>query len=149
MGFITAFDNLLYSMGLSYLPVSTLLGLLKAACFNAIFPYVLVGQKLLAFATNSIVVISTGTVILGVSAKNIGPSGPTQRGDHCCLYYLRSHAYPALANLHKRFSQGKVFICHCLESSNCHTFGSINILLVGYVCAWRLACFVMEALLFA
>ncbi|KAI5066978.1 hypothetical protein GOP47_0017506 [Adiantum capillus-veneris] len=80
MGFLTAFDNLLYSMGLSYLPVSTnSLVCSSQLAFNAVFAYVLVGQKLSPFAINSVVVISTGTVLLGVSAENDRPSGTTQR----------------------------------------------------------------------
>ncbi|MCO5578283.1 hypothetical protein L7F22_032123 [Adiantum nelumboides] len=80
MGFLTAFDNLLYSMGLSYLPVSTnSLVCSSQLAFNAVFAYVLVGQRLSAFAINSVVVISTGTVILGVSAENDRPSGTTRR----------------------------------------------------------------------
>lgn len=80
MGFLTAFDNLLYSMGLSYLPVSTnSLVCSSQLAFNAVFAYVVVGHKLSAYAINSIVVISTGTVILGVSAQDDRPSGTTKR----------------------------------------------------------------------
>lgn len=80
MGLLTAVDNLLYSMGLSYLPLSTIsLVCSSQLAFNAVFAYVLVGQKISAYVVNSIIVITTGTVILGVSAENDKPPGTTQK----------------------------------------------------------------------
>ncbi|KAH7387505.1 hypothetical protein KP509_16G025800 [Ceratopteris richardii] len=80
MGCLTALDNLLYSMGLSYLPVSTnSLVCSSQLAFNAVFAYIIVGQKLSPYVINSIVVISAGTVILGVSTENDRPAGTSHR----------------------------------------------------------------------
>lgn len=80
LGCLTAFDNLLYSLGLSYLPVSTnSLVCSSQLAFNAVFAYLLVGQRISPYVMNSIVVISTGTVILGVSANSDKPVGTSEK----------------------------------------------------------------------
>lgn len=80
MGCLTALDNLLYSWGLSYLPVSTnsLLSSSQLA-FNAVFAYALVGQKFTSYVLNSIVIITMGAVLLGVSSASDKPQGTTDK----------------------------------------------------------------------
>lgn len=80
MGCLTAFDNLLYSWGLSYLPVSTNSLLCSSQlAFNAVFAYALVGQKITSYVLNSIVIITLGTVLLGVSSGSDKPEGTTEK----------------------------------------------------------------------
>lgn len=80
MGCITAFDNLLYSWGISYLPVST--NSLLCSCqlaFNALFAYALVGQKITPYVINSVFSITMGAILLGISAGSDRPKGTTER----------------------------------------------------------------------
>lgn len=80
MGFFTAFDNLLFSWGLSYLPVSTN-ALLSASqlAFNAVFAYAIVGQKITQYVVNSVFAITVGAALLGVHAGSDRPAGTTEK----------------------------------------------------------------------
>ncbi|KAI5073164.1 hypothetical protein GOP47_0011873 [Adiantum capillus-veneris] len=80
LGFLTAFDNLLFSWGLSYLPVSTN-ALLCASqlAFNAIFAYALVGQKITHYIANSVFAITVGAVLLGLHSGSDRPAGTTEK----------------------------------------------------------------------
>lgn len=80
MGCLTALDNLLYSWGISYLPVSTnSLVCSSQLAFNAVFAYALVGQNITPYVMNAVVVITTGTVLLGVRAESDRPQGTTEK----------------------------------------------------------------------
>ena len=76
LGLLTVVDNLLYSLGMSYLPVSTnsLLCSTQLA-FNAVFAFALAGHRLSPAAINAVVVISTATVILAVTSASDRPVG--------------------------------------------------------------------------
>ena len=76
LGLLTVVDNLLYSLGMSYLPVSTnsLLCSTQLA-FNAVFAFALAGHRLSPAAINAVVVISTATVILAVTSASDRPIG--------------------------------------------------------------------------
>eukprot|EP00249_Psilotum_nudum_P036986 c9210_g1_i2 orf=391-1575(+) len=80
IGFLTAFSNLLYSWGLSYLPVSTnsLLGASQLA-FNALFSLMLVNNRITFYKLNSIVLITMSAVLLGVHADSDRPTGTTKK----------------------------------------------------------------------
>ncbi|MCO5581400.1 hypothetical protein L7F22_035284 [Adiantum nelumboides] len=80
LGFLTAFDNLLFSWGLSYLPVSTN-ALLCASqlAFNCIFAYFLVGQKMTHYIANSVFAITVGAVLLGLHSGSDRPAGTTEK----------------------------------------------------------------------
>ncbi|KAI5059490.1 hypothetical protein GOP47_0025809 [Adiantum capillus-veneris] len=80
LGGLITFDNLLYSLGSSYLPVSTNSILCASQlAFNALFAYLLVGQKMSACILNSIVIISIGTILLGTGSGSDKPLGTTER----------------------------------------------------------------------
>lgn len=80
MGCITAFDNLLYSWGISYLPVSTN-SLLCASqlAFNALFSFALVGKKITPCVINSVFAITIGAILLGLYAGSDRPQGTTEK----------------------------------------------------------------------
>lgn len=80
LGFFTTLDNLLFSWGLSYLPVSTN-ALLCASqlAFNAIFAYAIVGQKMTQYIINSVFAITIGAVLLGLHSGSDRPVGTTQK----------------------------------------------------------------------
>lgn len=80
MGCVTAFDNLLYSWGLSYLPASTNSLLCSSQlAFNALFAYALVGQKITVYVVNSVVTITMGAILLGIYAETDRPKGTTEK----------------------------------------------------------------------
>lgn len=80
MGCLTALTNLLYSWGLSYLPVSTNSLLCSSQLvFNAVFAYALVGHKITSYILNSIVIITLGTILLAVSSGSDRPKDTTEK----------------------------------------------------------------------
>ncbi|KAH7439310.1 hypothetical protein KP509_04G055300 [Ceratopteris richardii] len=80
LGFLTALTNLLYSWGLSYLPVSTNSLLCSSQlAFNALFSYALVRQRITCYILNSIVLITLATVLLAVSSESDRPKGTSER----------------------------------------------------------------------
>ncbi|MCO5561223.1 hypothetical protein L7F22_014844 [Adiantum nelumboides] len=78
MGALSSVDNVLYSWGISYLPVSTN-SLLSSTqlVFTAIFAFVLVRQKMTSYICNSIVIITTGTILLAVGSDSDRPPSTT------------------------------------------------------------------------
>lgn len=68
LGLIIAADNLMYSYGLLYLPVSTY-SLICASqlAFNAIFSYFLNSQKFTPLILNSVILLSFSSALLGIS----------------------------------------------------------------------------------
>lgn len=80
MGCLTAITNLLYSWGLSYLPVSTNSLLCSSQLvFSAVFAYALVGQKITSYILNSIVIITLSTILLAMSSGSDRPKGTTEK----------------------------------------------------------------------
>ncbi|MCO5573333.1 hypothetical protein L7F22_027102 [Adiantum nelumboides] len=80
LGGLITFDNLLYSLGCSYLPVSTNSLLCSSQlAFTALFAYLLVGQKMSPYILNSIVIISIGTILLGTGGGSDKPLGTTEK----------------------------------------------------------------------
>ena len=76
LGLLTVVDNLLYSLGMSYLPVSTnsLLCSTQLA-FNAVFSFALAGHRLSPASINAVVVISIAIVILAITSASDRPVG--------------------------------------------------------------------------
>ncbi|MCL7023239.1 hypothetical protein MKW94_007742 [Papaver nudicaule] len=66
----------MYSLGLSYLPVSTS-SLLFATqlCFTAFFAWLIVKQKFTAFIINAVVVMTLASVLLGINSDGDRPHG--------------------------------------------------------------------------
>lgn len=68
LGIIVAIDNLMYTYGLRYLPVSTFsLVCATQLAFNAVFSYFLNSQKFTALIFNSVVLVTFSAALLGVS----------------------------------------------------------------------------------
>ncbi|XP_039120286.1 probable purine permease 11 [Dioscorea cayenensis subsp. rotundata] len=71
LGIIIAGDNLMYSYGLLYLPVSTY-SLICASqlAFNALFSYFINSQKLTPFIFNSVILLTFSAALLGVRSDS-------------------------------------------------------------------------------
>ncbi|KAJ8755396.1 hypothetical protein K2173_019194 [Erythroxylum novogranatense] len=82
IGLLITGDNLMYSYGLSYLPVSTY-SLLCATqlAFNAIFSFFLNSQKFTPFILNSLVLLTISACLLAVNAESEKPAG-TSKGQY-------------------------------------------------------------------
>jgi hypothetical protein len=76
LGLIIAADDLMYSYGLLYLPVSTY-SLICASqlAFNAVFSYVLNAQKFTALIFNSVILLTFSAALLGVDEDSQGTNG--------------------------------------------------------------------------
>ncbi|KAM0945652.1 putative purine permease, plant [Dioscorea sansibarensis] len=71
LGVIIAGDNLMYSYGLLYLPVSTYsLVCASQLAFNALFSYFINSQKLTAFIINSVILLTFSAALLGVRSDS-------------------------------------------------------------------------------
>ncbi|XP_058104172.1 probable purine permease 11 isoform X2 [Magnolia sinica] len=75
LGLLIAGDNMMYSYGLLYLPVSTY-SLICATqlAFNAVFSYFLNSQKFTPFILNSVILLTFSAALLGVRADSEGPN---------------------------------------------------------------------------
>ncbi|KAK9130040.1 hypothetical protein Sjap_010527 [Stephania japonica] len=75
-GLFFGLDNFLYSLGLSFLPLSTSTILMATQLiFIAVFARFLVKQRFTAFSVNSVVLMVLGCVLLGVRANGDRPHG--------------------------------------------------------------------------
>ncbi|KAG1359367.1 putative purine permease 11 [Cocos nucifera] len=71
LGLIVAGDNLMYSYGLLYLPVSTYsLVCATQLAFNAIFAYFLNSQKFTPFIFNSVILLTFSATLLGIQSDS-------------------------------------------------------------------------------
>ncbi|KAF8769590.1 hypothetical protein HU200_006182 [Digitaria exilis] len=76
LGVLLAGDNLMYSYGLLYLPMSTYSIILASqVSFNAVFSYFLNKEKLRALVLNSVVLLTFSAALVGVSHGSDGSSG--------------------------------------------------------------------------
>ncbi|KAK9096709.1 hypothetical protein Sjap_022206 [Stephania japonica] len=76
MGTLLGVINLLYSQGLSYLPVSTATLLQSTQlAFIAVFSRLVVKQKFTAYIVNSVVLMTLGSAMLGIRANGDRPAG--------------------------------------------------------------------------
>ncbi|KAK9096108.1 hypothetical protein Sjap_021605 [Stephania japonica] len=76
VGVFIGLDNFLYTLGLSYLPVSTS-SILYATqlAFIAVFARIIVRQKFTPFTINSVVLMTLGSVLLGLRSGGDRPAG--------------------------------------------------------------------------
>ncbi|MCL7045932.1 hypothetical protein MKW94_004086 [Papaver nudicaule] len=76
VGTVFGFDSFMYSLGLSYIPVSTSSLLFSTQlCFTAFFSWLIVKQKFTAFIINAVVVMTLGSVLLGINTNGDKPVG--------------------------------------------------------------------------
>ncbi|KAF8651739.1 hypothetical protein HU200_063254 [Digitaria exilis] len=76
LGVLLAGDNLMYSYGLLYLPMSTYSIILASqVSFNAVFSYFLNKEKFRALVLNSVVLLTFSAALVGVSHGSDGSSG--------------------------------------------------------------------------
>lgn len=80
LGLLLAGDNLMYSYGLLYLPVSTY-SLICASqlAFNAFFSFFLNSQKFTPYIINSLVLLTISTTLLVIGADSEDPTEHTER----------------------------------------------------------------------
>ncbi|KAK8945476.1 putative purine permease 11 [Platanthera guangdongensis] len=82
LGLLVAGDNLMYSYGLLYLPVSTYSLLCSTQlAFNAIFSYILNSQKFTPFIFNSIILLTLAATLLSVHSEG-GSGGAAAASTH-------------------------------------------------------------------
>ncbi|KAM0924282.1 hypothetical protein ACQ4PT_004925 [Festuca glaucescens] len=88
LGLIIAADDLMYSYGLLYLPVSTY-SLICASqlAFSAVFSYVLNAQKFTPMIFNSVTLLTFSAALLGVDEDSEGTGGVSQ-GNHVLGFVL-------------------------------------------------------------
>ncbi|KAI3981165.1 hypothetical protein MKX01_032305 [Papaver californicum] len=76
IGTVYGVANFMYALGLSYLPVSTSTILFSTQlCFTAFFAWLIVKQKFTAFIINTVVVMTLGSVLLGINTDGDRPIG--------------------------------------------------------------------------
>lgn len=76
LGLLLAGDNLLYSWGISYMPVSTYSLLCSSQlAFNAVFAFILNRQKITPYILNSLVLLTLGAILLAVHSDGDRPKG--------------------------------------------------------------------------
>ncbi|XP_026387464.1 purine permease 3-like [Papaver somniferum] len=98
IGVLFGVDNFMYSLGLSYLPVSTSTLLFATnLCFIAFFSWLIVKQKFTAFIINAVVVMTLGSVLLGINIDGDRPIGVSK--SHYLLGFILTLVAAALAGL--------------------------------------------------
>jgi len=76
LGLLLAADNLLYSWGTSYMPVSTYSLLCSSQlAFNGVFAFILTRQKITPYILNSLVLLTLSAILLGVHSDGDRPKG--------------------------------------------------------------------------
>ncbi|XP_006826553.2 purine permease 1 [Amborella trichopoda] len=78
IGLLIGIDDYMYAFGLSYLPISTSTLLVSTQLgFTAFFAFLIVGQRFTAHTINAVVLLSLGSVLLGLRASGDRPEGVT------------------------------------------------------------------------
>ncbi|OVA07165.1 Drug/metabolite transporter [Macleaya cordata] len=78
LGIILGLNNFMYAHGLSYLPVSTSSLLLSTQLiFTAFFALIIVRQKFTPYSINAVVLMTLGSILLGLSKSGDRPFGVT------------------------------------------------------------------------
>ncbi|KAG2568346.1 probable purine permease 11 [Panicum virgatum] len=81
LGFLLAGDNLMYSYGLLYLPMSTYSIICASqVSFNAVFSYFLNKEKFRALILNSVVLLTFSAALVGVSHGSDGSGSDIPKG---------------------------------------------------------------------
>ena len=69
-------DNLLYSHGISYMPLSTYSLLCSSQlAFNVVFAFILTRQKITPYIPNSLVLLTLSAILLGFNSDSDRPKG--------------------------------------------------------------------------
>ncbi|XP_031482420.1 probable purine permease 5 [Nymphaea colorata] len=80
LGLLSAADNLMFAWAYAFLPASTASLIASSSLvFSAIFGYALVGNKLNSSAINAIVIITAGTVLIGLDSSSDRLPGVTNK----------------------------------------------------------------------
>ncbi|KAL3824351.1 hypothetical protein ACJIZ3_020380 [Penstemon smallii] len=80
IGILTGLDDYLYAYGVARLPVSTTaLIIATQLAFTAGFAFILVKQKFTAYTINAVVLLTVGTVILGLHTGGDRPKGESNK----------------------------------------------------------------------
>ncbi|XP_026391460.1 purine permease 3-like [Papaver somniferum] len=98
LGILYGLVTFMYALGLSYIPLSTS-SLLMATqlCFTAFFAWLIVKQKFTAFVINAVVVMTLGSVVLGINTDGDRPVGVSKA--QYLLGFLLTLGAAALAGL--------------------------------------------------
>lgn len=84
VGILTGLDDYLYAYGVAHLPISTSVMILAThLAFTAGFAFVLVRHRFTPYSVNAIVLLTIGTVVLGLHASSDRPDHESNR-----QYYL-------------------------------------------------------------
>ncbi|KAL7140096.1 hypothetical protein ABFS83_09G098300 [Erythranthe nasuta] len=80
IGILTGLDDYLYAKGVAELPISTA-ALLAAThlVFTAAFAFLLVKQRFTAYSVNAVVLLTVGTVVLGLHTSGDRPEGESEK----------------------------------------------------------------------
>ncbi|KAF5187099.1 Purine permease [Thalictrum thalictroides] len=88
IGLLLGLDNFLYSIGLSYTPVSTSSILFATQlAFLAVFSFFIVRQKFTAYSINSVFLMTLGSVLLGLRTDGDRPAG-VSNGQYLLGFFL-------------------------------------------------------------
>ena len=110
-GLIVTANDLMYSYGLLYLPLTTysLIGATQLV-FNAVFSYFLNAQKFTAFIVNSIVLLSISVSLLAINGESNDPMGHSSKEKHMYMFgFISTLVASATFALHHCLVQ--VFFC--------------------------------------
>ncbi|KAI3840928.1 hypothetical protein MKW92_031331 [Papaver armeniacum] len=98
VGIVFGVSNFMYALGLSYLPVSTSTILFATQlCFTAFFAWLIVKQKFTAFIINAVIVMTLGSVLLGINTNGDRPIGVSKT--QYLIGFLMTLAAAALTGL--------------------------------------------------
>ncbi|OIW16897.1 hypothetical protein TanjilG_01762 [Lupinus angustifolius] len=80
IGVLQGLDNILYSNGLAWLPVSTSVLIISTQlAFTAVFAFVLVRQKFTPYSVNAVIMLILGAVILALNGSGDRTAGETKK----------------------------------------------------------------------
>ncbi|KAH6820984.1 purine permease 3 [Perilla frutescens var. hirtella] len=80
IGVLTGLDDYLYAYGVSKLPVSTTTLLVATQlAFTAAFAFLIVKQKFTAYSVNAVVLLTVGSVVLGLHTSGDRPVGESNK----------------------------------------------------------------------
>ncbi|XP_058097268.1 purine permease 3-like [Magnolia sinica] len=79
IGVLLGFDNFMYALGLSYIPVSTSALLFATQlAFTAIFALLIVKHKFTPYSINSVILMTLGSIMLGLHTNGDRPAGTSK-----------------------------------------------------------------------
>ncbi|KAK7354791.1 hypothetical protein VNO80_20282 [Phaseolus coccineus] len=109
VGIMLGFNNLFFSWGNSYLPISTSALLLSSQLvFNLLFSVIIVNQKITFSNVNCVILLTLSSILLALDSSNERPKGLTQRnyffGFFCTIAagLLFAFYLPLMEKIYKR-----------------------------------------------